>query len=518
MVQSSDLLYTFMDNDFLMQGFDWMWAWEQMSKGDPSLPSFFGNHMYHFRYPVPMEATKPCHFGIQQKEETNSYEEGEHIVNLKVATFNVLTLETRKEKWIGTGSTSRHLSLLKQCDEQGLHIVGVQETRAGKTTNRVNPYYQVITSPCRPDGHYGVQIWLHHSRSFAEGQRPFKADDYRIIYANPNVLAVKLTHPALHCIVIAARAPTSEKPIAEIKEFWTSITSSIMAKFLGWKVILLCDSNSHVGSCTSTSISSYGREHENPAGEVFHDWLLQHSIWLPSTWENIHKGDHFTFVTPNGQHQHRLDFVGLSQNWHLDFVSTSVAADIGSLSRCDHLAVLCSFKAKVSVPHESCSTRKKNPSLDHGRISAAGAQHYSLAELPTLFEIEQTCRKTTLGRAAGLDMILPEICRNGASSISRHIHNLIMKITCNQTEPIWYKGGLICPIYKAKGPLDDCLPKGSIVRHLREEISCLATWTSSTSTTRKAHPWPAWWFAKRADHDGFTRTESTWPVGPQSSH
>lgn len=22
-------------------------------------------------------------------------------------------------------------------------------------------------------------------------------------------------------------------------------------------------------------------------------------------------------------------------------------------------------------------------------------------------------------------------------------------------EPIWYKGGLICPIYKAKGPLDD---------------------------------------------------------------
>lgn len=226
---------------------------EQMSKGGPSLPSLFGNHMYHFRYPVPMEATKPCHFGIQQKEETNSYEEGEHNVNLKVATFNVLTLATRKEKWIGTGSTSRHLSLLKQCDEQGLHIVGVQETRAGKTTNRVNPYYQVITSPCRPDGHYGVQIWLHHSRSFAEGQRPFKADDYRIIYANPNVLAVKITHPALHCIVIAARAPTSEKPIAEIKEFWTSITSSIMSKFLGWKVILLCDSNSHVGSCTAAS-------------------------------------------------------------------------------------------------------------------------------------------------------------------------------------------------------------------------------------------------------------------------
>ena len=673
MVQPSDLLYVLMDNEPIMTGMDWIWALEQMEKRDPSLPSLFGDHLYHFRYPVPLSACTTCHFGIASGDEGISPDPLPHLVELSVATYNVLTLETRKDKWIGTGHTGRHLSLLKQCDEHCLHIVGVQETRALKTTNRINPYYHIVTSPCRADGHYGVQIWLHHSRPFADGFRSFKEDDYRIVWATPNVLAIKVIHPALHCLVIAARAPTSDKPLQELKDFWNSITSHVIAKFPGWKMILLCDSNSHVGSCVSTSISSFGSEPENPAGEVFHDWLLRQQFWLPSTWENVHQGDHFTYVTPNGLHQHRLDFVGLSQNWHLDLVTTSVAHSLdGSLSRCDHFAAVCHFKAKATTPPDNGDRIRKGPSFDqaaaadfirdnpllfadianvpwhlnvhchatdlatatmdflspllprsmrkprkrhlgdftwsilnwkrqlrkhqlavdrqlkfgplreifrawrwskrgfhlpdgryshwlkmlhlkrallehtlrrvqpllqqmlkqddahyYGQLAAragrieteeglrglwkevknvlprwkarrtiqrydiddelcqhfasleAGSvtpfhdlftrciahqnsriledtsQRYQLNDLPTLFEIEQTCRKTTLGRAAGLDRIIPEICRNGASSISRHVHNLVLKITCNQAEPVWYKGGQICPIYKAKGPLDD---------------------------------------------------------------
>ena len=551
--------------------------------------------------------------------------------------------------------------------------MGVQETRAFKTTNRSNPFYHIIASPCRSDGHYGVQIWLHHAKSFATDARPFKVEDYRIIWSTPNVLAIKLSHPALQAIVIAARAPTSDKPADELRQFWRDITMHVVNKFPGWKMILLCDSNAHVGSCPSTAISTWGAETENLAGEIFHDWLQLHSFWLPSTWEHIHTGDHYTYVTPAGHHQHRLDFVGLTQNWPLDFVATAVAHTIdGSLSRCDHLPVLCTFRAKIQELddstrdfrnsggidreatanhlrlHPSCfahlpalswdtnvhehasalatstlehlrplipfvkrSLRKRHlgaltwtiiswkrqlrkhhldamrrlkfgplreillawkalrrgpistrpafsrwlkvmsfkvallettlrrvqPILQHmlkqddaffygrladraGKIESeeglrglwkeikgilpkwktrrasqrydideelcthfaeleAGAavtfrdlytrcadsqnaaleeigfQQYQLGDLPSLFEIEQTCRKTTPARASGLDSVLPEVCRNGASSIARHIHNLIFKISCNQAEPIWYKGGLICPIYKAKGPLDD---------------------------------------------------------------
>ena len=117
---------------------------------------------------------------------------------------------------------------------------------------------------------------------------------------------------------------------------------------------------------------------------------------------------------------------------------------------CRHFADL---EAGTEVSFQDLYTRCAE--FQNAAIEEVKFQQYRLEDLPSLFEIEQTCRKTTSGRASGLDSIIPEVCRNGAPSITRHIHNLILKISCNQTEPIWYKGGLICPIYKAKGQQDD---------------------------------------------------------------
>ena len=487
------------------------------------------------------------------------------------------------------------------------------------------------------------------------------------------MLAVRILHPCLKCIIIAARGPTSDKAPGEIHAFWDSITQRVLDKFPGWKVILLCDSNAHVGSCSSSSISVHGAQTENGTGEVFHTWLLRHGIWLPSTWSSIHRGDHHTYLTPDGQHQHRLDFVGLSHNWPLDSVATHVAYDLdGSLTRCDHFAAVCSFRFISQQSASSSTHRGRKPKLDRdaaarllryqphffadlawipwdtdvhrhavglatatlggispqvpfaryhrrkrhlqdltwnlinwkrqlrkhqidgirrlkfgflreifvgwrnqgrrplkpvtsyalwlkkmhiklalldfnlrkiqpivqhmiraddahyykqlamkaGRIDNedglqglwkevrgtlpkwksrgtqqrhdiddALCQHFAgleagtqmpfetlyrnciqfqnqvasstptsricLHDLPTLFEIEQTCRKTTSARAAGLDSVLPEVCRHGAPGIAHHIHNMVFKIACSQAEPIWYKGGLIHPIYKMKGAMDD---------------------------------------------------------------
>lgn len=333
MVQNSDLIYTFLDSPGIMQALDWIWALEAMKTSAPSMPHIFDNHLYHFRTMSDSASPFHCHFGDnvpRSKKATPT----SSTSTLKVATLNVLTLDTKGDKQIGTGSGGRHLMLLQQCHQQGLHLVGVQETRAIRATNRNNPWYHVVHAPCRQDGHYGVQIWVHRSLSFCPGMPPFSEDDYRIIWSSYNVLAVKISRPALRCIVFSARAPTSDKPLSELQAFWNTITAQILHKFPGWKILLLCDSNSHVGSCPSTSISTGGAEQENQAGTVFHEWLLANDLWLPSTWEHIHQGDHHTYVTPAGHHHHRLDFVGLSHNWPLDFVATSVDFDIdASMSR-----------------------------------------------------------------------------------------------------------------------------------------------------------------------------------------
>ena len=677
MVQSSDLLYSFLECPDLLQSFDWVWAMGPMSERQPHLPHLFGDHIYHFRQ-VAEEATPfPCHFGIAHQP-TPPDAKCTVTMTLKIATYNVLTLDTKRDKTVGAGSTGRHLALLQQCHEKQIHIIGVQETRAVRVTNKNNPWYHIVSAPCRKDGHYGVQIWLHRSLAFCADGRAFQEEDYRIIHASPNALAIKVMHPTLHCIVISARAPTSDKDAAELRAFWNSLTDVVMNKFARWKVILLCDANAHVGSCLSTSISDHGQEAETVASEIFHDWLLQQGLWLPSTWNTIHKGDTYTYVTTTGQHFHRLDYVGLSHNWPIDSIITEVDYEFdGSLARCDHLPLTCTFTTTITPPlrmnparrqpapfdRQGCTSmirahpelldglpkiawkvdvhkhatgiatatsgqlqkvmpkttkqaRKRHlneltwnvllwkrrlrqyyleasrryrlgslrtilrtwlgfcrsarhasawtlpPSdkwlklmdfklailsyhLDRvqpllqdmirrddslyyqslaeraGRISTEEGfqglwkelrgvlpkwkarrvaqrydiddelcQHFAkleagtqrtfadlyrecvehqnqvirtslltqqihLADLPTLHEVECLCRKTTPGRAPGPDTIIPEICKIGAASVSGHLHNLILKICCEQAEPIWYKGGLIHPIHKGRGSFED---------------------------------------------------------------
>ena len=673
MVQNSELLYVLLENEPSMRAMDWIWALEQMETAHPAMPLLLDNHLYHFRQPVTDIPPFENHFGTTPNSKTQSHHQTKVTLTFKIATFNVLTLDSKKDKTIGTGTSGRHLTLLQQCHEHGLHMVGVQETRAFRVTNKNNPHYHVIHSPCRSDGHYGIQIWLHRTLTFDGNERPFRDEDYRIVWSTPNVLAIKMTHPSLHCIVIAARGPTSDKPIEDLQEFWHGISTHVLQKFPQWKVILLCDANAHLGSIPSLAVSTCGAEPENQAGEVFHTWVMQHGIWLPSTWDQVHHGEHFTYITPAGSHQHRLDFVGLSLNWPMDDINSYVSYDIdGSLSRCDHFAAVCSFTTTLSAPNAHRASGRQAPILDReatakllkndpyhlagiervpwstdvhkhavglatataghlhgvvecsrrsprkrhlsaltwnlvnwkrhlrkhqldvrrrhkfgllrqilyawrnqgslddgasfsftnwlkwtdvkialldytlGRVqpllqqmirdddaayfqrlalragkiesedglhglwkevrgvlpkwktrrsqqrydiddalcqhfaqleagralsfgdlfrkctqyqneaaNASGSAVFSLQDLPTLFEVEQVCRRTTPGRAPGLDSIMPEVCRYGAPGISPHVHNIILKIVCSQAEPVWYKGGIIHPIYKAKGAMDD---------------------------------------------------------------
>ena len=165
MVQNSDLLYTILDAPALMQAFGWIWAHDAMKNQQPSMPCIFDNHLYHFRTSIGSESHFPCHFGIDAAtpDQTSSTTS---TMTMKAATFNVLTLGTKGDHRLGTGSVGRHLSLLQQCHEAGLHIVGVQETRTKRLTCKTNPWYHIIHAPCRHDGHYGIQIWLHHSLPF----------------------------------------------------------------------------------------------------------------------------------------------------------------------------------------------------------------------------------------------------------------------------------------------------------------------------------------------------------------
>ena len=152
MVQTSDLLYALLDEDNVLNAFDWIWAMELMETSHPSMPSLFGNHMYHFRRPVDEEVSFTQHFGSARVTPSMTSTPRSHSMTLQVATFNVLTLDAKKNKSVGTGTSRRQLSLMQQCHLKGLHVVGVQETRTSRVPAKNNPHYHIISASCRTDG------------------------------------------------------------------------------------------------------------------------------------------------------------------------------------------------------------------------------------------------------------------------------------------------------------------------------------------------------------------------------
>ena len=101
----------------------------------------------------------------------------------------------------------------------------------------------------------------------------------------------------------------------------------------------------------------------------------------------------------------------------------------------------------VSWPqlHQRCTTR--NESAVGHRCSL----EVQLEELPSLWQVEQLCLKQKAGKCPGPDRIPGELCSHGATSIAPALHNLLLKSVLQGAEPLEFKGGRLCMIYKGKG-------------------------------------------------------------------
>ena len=78
-----------------------------------------------------------------------------------------------------------------------------------------------------------------------------------------------------------------------------------------------------------------------------------------------------------------------------------------------------------------------------------------MRDFPSLLEIERLCGQVKTGKAPGLDSILPAIVKSNATEVSRGVFELMFKAWAAAEEPVTWKGGLLCPIWKGKGPKNE---------------------------------------------------------------
>jgi len=78
----------------------------------------------------------------------------------------------------------------------------------------------------------------------------------------------------------------------------------------------------------------------------------------------------------------------------------------------------------------------------------------TIADLPTLFELEQTLRANRTGRATGHDPLSSALFHNHAAALAEHAFPLMMKMWIWGEEPIQYKGGPMALIPKVPQPVE----------------------------------------------------------------
>ena len=76
---------------------------------------------------------------------------------------------------------------------------------------------------------------------------------------------------------------------------------------------------------------------------------------------------------------------------------------------------------------------------------------WTLADIPTYFEIEQAFRKIPSRKSMGLDNLPGELLKADPCGITKAVYPLFLKATLSFRQPLQWRGGLLREAWKRKG-------------------------------------------------------------------
>ena len=333
----------------------WLWLYERSIRGEYDAPPLCGlSWRLNCAAPLAQVPQGHDHPFVLRRAHRQTAKAATGPITLRCATANVMTLYP-EQRHSSSHFGARAEYLAKQFHEQGIHCVGIQESRSQRQGHDLFGAFHVLSSAATARGTGGVQFWFTRQLHSAHGIVHFGHEHFRIIHGDDRRLIVRLQHPALKLLFIILHAPCDDD-LQSVTSWWQDTSRCIPSSLSSWTWIVLCDSNSRLGSVCSNSVGAHGGTTENERGSLFHDWLLRHGLWLPQTFDASHDGPHHTWTHPN-RTRARLDFIGLSTNLQFEDVRTWVDSTIDlSLQRPDHDCVCADImlhfapKARFSAP------------------------------------------------------------------------------------------------------------------------------------------------------------------------
>ena len=301
----------------------WLWYLEHLRQDPYDAPHLQGTWMTSMRYAPPaapvLQAAAVPSLGDDPRSMIYSLAD----FDFTIATVNILTLASEDQQGRIT-PTKQHL-LMRQFVQERYAVVGLQETRHKRIIDPHNDCYHIVGHACDSHRHDGIQLWFSKKFPLWKGGPQILMKHLSILDSAPNCLVVKLRLETWKAIFITGRAPHAGHAKSCGEHFWGHISKVIKPYVSTHPIFFVGDTNGHLGAHPTCAVGEAGADQENLPGECFHNWLLEHHLWLPSTFPDSHNGaQHHTFEAPNGQHCSRIDFAAIPQEMSYTSVVSGV--------------------------------------------------------------------------------------------------------------------------------------------------------------------------------------------------
>ena len=207
-------------------------------------------------------------------------------VRPRFATMNVGTMDYGGQ---GNSCSLKANEILRQCQEECFHIIGVQETRSRESKLVTNgPFTRLISRG--DNGQAGVELWIAHqaiSEALGADFQPNK--DICVWHSDSRILAVRcqIGHTILEWVVIYA--PQRGKGQAEQEAWWKEVDQVFKKRDKKALLFILGDCNCSIGSVTSEAIGDMAPDFEDTGGSYLREFCSAYNLIVPSTFRCWHE-------------------------------------------------------------------------------------------------------------------------------------------------------------------------------------------------------------------------------------
>ena len=360
---------------------DWAWLVVECPEDMPRLFAFEATAACLQSRPVNVRPAPAM--GVQLPEP----HKGSVRLHLRCMTYNVLTLldkpvqaERQGLRQAGMRIKGKRHLLIRQCLEDGINIVGLQETRLQDTAVLPDAQYVMLHSAATEAGHLGCALWLCKTLPHAtcDGKSLyFDAKQRTVTALSSRHLLVNVAAPHLHCLILVAHSPADPKDEGGVvTRFWRERSAEIARIQGALPLIVLTDANGRLGTQVSPAVGPVDAEDETAAGGAFHDFLLRHHLCVPATFGEYHTGASWTWCGALGG-KHRLDYIAIPQSWMGFDLCSSTWPELETLQkRYDHIPARLNCVFGRVLPDDSgreaifrrraCRPNDLDPDLDRG--------------------------------------------------------------------------------------------------------------------------------------------------------